>query len=65
MEDRIELIVGAALGVLPVLAQHVAAGRRPPYDLSSIDADKVNALKYSNWAVGVTEGRKALCMWKI
>ena len=47
MEDRIELIVGASLDILPLLAQDVAAGRRPPFDFSFIDADKANALNYS------------------
>ena len=57
MEDRIELIVGAALDVLPLLAQDVSAGRRPPFDFSFIDADKANALNYFNWAVKTTRKR--------
>ena len=57
MEDRIELIVGAALDVLPLLAADVSAGRRPPFDFSFIDADKVNALNYFNFAVGMTRKR--------
>ena len=44
MEDRIELIVGVALDVLPSLAADVSAGRRPPSDFPFIDADKVSAL---------------------
>ena len=57
MEDRIELIVGAALDVLPLLAQDVSAGRRAPFDFSFIDADKANALNYFNWAVQMTRKR--------
>lgn len=57
MEDRIELIVGAALDVLPLLASDVSAGRRTLFDFSFIDADKVNALNDFDWAVGMTGKR--------
>ena len=49
LEDRIELIDGAAADVLPKLVDEVAQGKRPKFDFSFIDADKENALNYFNW----------------
>jgi predicted O-methyltransferase YrrM len=46
VEERVEVIVGAALESLPVLAQ-----RGETFDLSFIDADKENNVAYVEWAV--------------
>ncbi len=46
VEDRVEVIVGAALDSLPELAE-----RGETFDLSFIDADKENNVAYVEWAV--------------
>ena len=50
LEDRIQVIVGAAVEVLPVIAEEVKNEKRRPFDFSFIDADKENNLRYFNWA---------------
>jgi predicted O-methyltransferase YrrM len=47
LEDRVELRVGPALELLPVLAEE----RRQPFDLIFIDADKQNTPHYFAWAL--------------
>jgi predicted O-methyltransferase YrrM len=44
--DRVEVIVGAALGTLPELAE-----REERFDLFFIDADKENNVAYVEWAI--------------
>ena len=46
VDDRVEVIVGAALDTLPTLA-----GRGETYDLIFIDADKENNIAYVEWAI--------------
>jgi len=46
VDDRVEVIVGAALDTLPTLA-----GREDPFDLIFIDADKENNVAYVEWAI--------------
>ena len=46
VEDRVEVIVGAALDTLPRLAQ-----RAETFDLIFIDADKENNVAYVEWAI--------------
>ena len=46
VEDRVEVIVGAALDTLPTLAD-----REEPFDLIFIDADKKNIPSYFEWAL--------------
>jgi predicted O-methyltransferase YrrM len=46
VDDRVEVIVGAALDTLPTLA-----GREEPFDLIFIDADKENNVAYVEWAI--------------
>lgn len=46
VEDRVEVIVGAALDTLPALA-----ARGEIFDLSFIDADKENNVAYVEWAI--------------
>jgi predicted O-methyltransferase YrrM len=46
VDDRVEVIVGAALDTLPTLV-----GREQPFDLIFIDADKENNVAYVEWAI--------------
>jgi predicted O-methyltransferase YrrM len=46
VDDRVEVLVGAALDTLPTLA-----GRAETYDLIFIDADKENNVAYVEWAI--------------
>ncbi|MGV0794885.1 O-methyltransferase [Mycolicibacterium sp. XJ1819] len=46
VEDRVEVVVGAALDTLPVLAD-----RGEVFDLAFIDADKENNIAYVEWAI--------------
>ena len=46
VDDRVEVIVGAALDTLPRLE-----GRDEPFDLIFIDADKENNAAYVEWAI--------------
>ncbi len=46
VDDRVEVIVGAALDTLPRLE-----GREEPFDLIFIDADKENNPAYVEWAI--------------
>lgn len=57
LDDRVEVIVGAALDVLPRLAAEISQGKREKFDFSFIDADKENALPYFDWAVTHTRPR--------
>ncbi|KAL8884696.1 MAG: hypothetical protein Q9215_007317 [Flavoplaca cf. flavocitrina] len=57
LNDRIELLVGAAADLLPQLVDDVKHGRRPQFDFSFIDTDKDNALHYFNWCKGASRKR--------
>ncbi|MDT5324777.1 MAG: hypothetical protein QOF25_1929 [Mycobacterium sp.] len=46
VDDRVEVMVGAALGTLPVLAE-----RGTRFDMFFIDADKENNVAYVQWAI--------------
>jgi predicted O-methyltransferase YrrM len=46
VDDRVEVIVGAALDTLPTLSD-----RGEPFDLIFIDADKENNVAYVEWAI--------------
>jgi len=46
VEDRVEVLVGAALDTLPTLAD-----RGEVFDLTFIDADKENNVAYVEWAI--------------
>jgi predicted O-methyltransferase YrrM len=50
VDDRVEVIVGAALDTLPALAE-----RDETFDLFFIDADKENNVAYVEWAVKLSE----------
>jgi len=47
VDDRVRIVVGAALDSLPKLADEAG----DPFDLAFIDADKVNNASYVEWAI--------------
>jgi predicted O-methyltransferase YrrM len=61
MEDRIEVLVGSALEVLPSIAKDIQEGKMDKFDFSFIDADKAEALDYFEWAVKMSN--KKACIY--
>jgi predicted O-methyltransferase YrrM len=58
--DRVEVIVAAALDVLPRLMTDIEHGKRDRFDFTFIDADKANALHYFDWAVKLSVPRACI-----
>ena len=58
--DRVEVLVGAGLNVLPRLREEVRKGERKPFDMVFIDADKVNSAAYFD--LGVEVSRAGACI---
>ena len=61
MQDRVDVVVGSALEVLPRLAAEVERGERDRFDFAFIDADKAEALDYFEWAVKMS--RPGACIY--
>lgn len=57
LADRVDVIVGPGLGVLPRLRAEVEQGKRPKFDFTFIDADKGNNWAYLDEAVGMSRSR--------
>ena len=57
---RVEMKLGAALDVLPIIREEVRNGRRPALDFVFIDADKQNNLAYFNEAVSMCRSRACI-----
>lgn len=51
LSERIEVLLGQGVDVLPKLRDEVLAGKRKPFDFCFIDADKQNNTTYFNLAV--------------
>jgi len=51
VSSQIDVIVGSAMDVLPMLVQDFKDGKRPAVDMVFIDANKTNNLDYFNYAV--------------
>jgi len=51
VSDRVEIILGKGLDVLPKLKAEIEAGTRPQFGLTYIDADKLNNWAYFEMAV--------------
>lgn len=49
--DRVDVITGAGLDVLPKLQEQIEKGEKEPLGLTYIDADKGNNWAYFDWAV--------------
>ena len=60
LTDRIEVLLGAGVDVLPKLRKEVESGKRPKYDFVFIDADKQNSLNYFNEAVPMSRSRACI-----
>jgi predicted O-methyltransferase YrrM len=51
LSDRITVLLGPGLQVLPELLKEVQGGQRPRFDFAFIDADKENNLAYFNYTL--------------
>ncbi|KUJ18748.1 O-methyltransferase-like protein family 3 [Mollisia scopiformis] len=49
--DRVEVLVGPALEILPTLLADIEAGKRERFGLTYIDADKLNSVNYFDFGV--------------
>ena len=61
LSDRITVLLGAGLDVLPKLVSEVQNGTRPKFDLVFIDADKENNPKYFQLAMEMV--RSGACIY--
>ena len=57
LSDRIEVLLGAGVDVLPKVRKEVEEGKRPKFDFVFIDADKPNNVNYYNEAMLMTHSR--------
>lgn len=57
LSERVEVMLGAGMDVLPKLRQEVARGERSKFDMVFIDADKPNNLNYFNEAIQMVRSR--------
>ena len=57
LSDRIQVLLGAGVDILPGVKREVDAGKRPKFDFVFIDADKPNNLNYFNAAVPMCRSR--------
>lgn len=57
LSDRIQVLLGSGLQVLPTVHKEVEAGTREKFDLVFIDADKENNLNYLNAAIPMCRSR--------
>ncbi|KAJ9623176.1 hypothetical protein H2203_006112 [Taxawa tesnikishii (nom. ined.)] len=58
--DRVEILEGAGVDVLPGLRRQVEEGKRKPFDFVFIDADKENNLNYLNESIPMA--RQGACI---
>ncbi|RMX94713.1 hypothetical protein D0867_13751 [Hortaea werneckii] len=60
LSDRIDVRLGAATDVLPILAEEIREGKRGKFNFVFIDADKENNLNYLNLAIPMCEARAVI-----
>jgi predicted O-methyltransferase YrrM len=60
LSDRVTVLLGPGLEVLPKLLQAVQAGQRSQFDFAFIDADKQNNLAYFNFAMQMIRPRSLI-----
>ncbi|KIW11906.1 hypothetical protein PV08_09179 [Exophiala spinifera] len=58
--EQVDILLGAALDVLPKLADEIARGKRDKFDVVFIDADWDNQWAYFDWAVKLSNGKGSL-----
>ena len=60
--DRVHVILGAGMDVLPKLYEEIEAGEREKFGYTFIDADKLNNYNYFDWAVKMSLPRACICV---
>ena len=60
--DRVNVICGAGMDVLPRLYAEIEAGEREKFGFTFIDADKLNNYNYFDWAVKMSLPRACICV---
>ena len=60
LSERIDVMLGAGLDVLPKLAEEINAGKREKFDFVFIDADKENNWAYFNLVVPMVRERTCI-----
>ena len=60
--DRVDVIVGAGLDVLPKLYEEIRSGERERFGFAFIDADKLNNWNYFDWAVRMSVPGACICV---
>lgn len=60
LSDRISVLLGPGIEILPGLLEEVRAGKRRPFDFAFIDADKQNNLAYFNYTLDMIKPRSLI-----
>ncbi|KAL9063358.1 MAG: hypothetical protein Q9161_009506 [Pseudevernia consocians] len=60
--DRVDLILGAGMDVLPKLHEDIQSGKRERFGFTFVDADKLNNWNYFDWAVKMSVPRACVCV---
>lgn len=60
--DRVNVILGAGMDVLPKLHGEIQSGKREKFGFTFIDADKLNNWNYFDWAVKMSVPRACICV---
>ncbi|CAD6577067.1 MAG: hypothetical protein ASARMPREDX12_008107 [Alectoria sarmentosa] len=60
--DRVDVLLGAGLDVLPRLLDEIRAGERERFGFTFIDADKLNNYNYFDLAVRMSGPRACICV---
>jgi predicted O-methyltransferase YrrM len=62
LSDRIEVLEGAGMDILPRLKAEVQAGTRPKFGFTFLDADKANNWNYFDLAADMTITKGVICV---
>ncbi|EME87261.1 uncharacterized protein MYCFIDRAFT_147929 [Pseudocercospora fijiensis CIRAD86] len=60
LSERVEILLGPGMEILPKIRKEVEAGTRPLFDFVFIDADKQNNVNYLNEAVQMCRSRAVI-----
>lgn len=58
--EEVDILLGAALDILPKLAEEIEKGEREPFDFVFIDADWDNQWSYFDFGVKLSKGKGAI-----